>query len=252
MPSFVRVFIFCLSCVWLSCASYKQNIMFKTDELSAAEKIKAEAAGTQRNFTIQKNDRLSLAVFSNKGERLIDPNPELTQTNPTATNTASPVFTVDASGTAQLPLVGPFHFEGLTLRQAEAALQKAYADFFKEPFVQLAYLNKRVVVLGALGGQVIPLENENTRLLEVLALAKGLTNDSKAQNIRLIRGDHVYEIDMSTISGFREGNVIVDPGDVIYVEPVRRPVSESLRDYYGLVSMVVGLATLITLISNLQ
>ena len=108
------------------------------------------------------------------------------------------------------------------------------------------------LLLGALGGQVIPLENENIRLVEVLALAKGLDNNAKAQNMRLIRGDKVYEIDFSTIEGFKNGNMLIQSGDIVYVEPVRRPFSEGLRDYAGIISMMVALATLITVISSVN
>jgi polysaccharide export outer membrane protein len=147
-------------------------------------------------------------------------------------------------------MVGEINLENFTLRQAEEILQKEYAKFFKEPYVQLTYKNKRVILLGALGGHVIPLENENMNLLEVLALGKGLTNDSKAQNIRLIRGERVFEIDLSTIQGLRDGNVIVEPGDVIYVEPVRRPVSEALRDYSGALSLLISLTTLLLVLQS--
>jgi len=87
-------------------------------------------------------------------------------------------------------------------------------------------------------------------LLEVLALAKGLPNDSKAGNIKLIRGEQVYEVDLSTIQGFKDGNMIIEPGDVVYVEPVRRPFSEGLRDNSGVLSLLVSLATLIAVIYN--
>ncbi len=147
-------------------------------------------------------------------------------------------------------MIGEINLENMTLRQAEEILQKEYAKFFKEPFVLLSYTNKRVVLLGAVGGQVIPLTNENMNLLEVLALAKGITNDSKAQNIKVIRGDTVFEIDLSTIQGFREGNMLVEPGDVIYVEPVRRPFSEALRDYSGALSLLISLTTLVIVLRS--
>lgn len=238
-----------------SCASYKANIMFKSTETTAAEKVQTEAMSAEKNFVIQKNDRFTILIYSNKGERLIDPNPGLSQSNQ-ANNTTSnqeeePEYHVSMNGTVVLPMIGEFHIQGLTIRQAEEALQKEYASFFKEPFIKLSLINKRVFVLGALGGQVIPLENENTSLIEVLSLAKGLDNNARANNMRLIRGEHVYEIDLSTIEGFKQGNILVEPGDIVYVEPIRKPFSEGLRDYAGIISMLVALATLITVISNL-
>lgn len=252
MFPFVRNLLLVSLLFMMSCASYKQNIMFKSTEEVQPERISKEVSSVEKNYLIQKNDLLSLEVYSNKGERLIDPNPELSQKNGTIQEDEEdePVYLVDLNGVARLPMIGEINLENFTLRQAEEILQKEYANFFKEPYVLLTYKNKRVVLLGALGGQVIPLENENMDLLEVLALGKGLTNDSKAQNIRLIRGERVFEIDLSTIQGFRDGNIIMEPGDVIYVEPVRRPVSEALRDYSGALSLLISLTTLLLVLQS--
>jgi polysaccharide export outer membrane protein len=226
--------------------------MFKSTEGVEPQRVEKEVNSVEKNYKIQKNDFLRLEVYSNQGERLIDPNPELSQKNGVTQQPEKnePTYLVDLKGVVRFPMVGEINLENLTLRQAEEILQKEYAKFFKEPFVLLSYANKRVVLLGAVGGQVIPLTNENMDLLEVLALAKGLTNDSKAQNIKLIRGETVIEIDLSTIQGFREGNVRVESGDVIYVEPIRRPFSEALRDYSGALTLLVSLTTLIVLIQS--
>lgn len=236
-----------------SCASYRYNIMFKSTDNVQPEVVSKEVLSVEKNYVIQKNDLLALEVHSNKGERLIDPVPELSRTNANVQDDKEndPSYLVDLNGIVRFPMVGEVQLEGLTLRQAEDILKKEYTQFFKEPYVLLQYLNKRVVMLGATGGQVIPLTNENTKLVEVLALAKGLPNDSKAHTIRLIRGERVFQIDLSTIEGFRQGNIIVEPNDVVYVEPIRRPYSEALRDYAGAVSILVSLATLLAVINTL-
>jgi polysaccharide export outer membrane protein len=229
--------------------------MFKNTETETAEKAKKDASETEKNFQITKNDRLTIKIYSNGGERLVDPNPELSKTtrnSQTSSSEDEPIYFVDINGLIKLPMVNEVKLDGLTLKQAEQILQKEYTKFFKDPYVQLTFINKRVIVLGAMGGQVIPLENENVRLTEVLALAKGLDNNSKAQNMRLIRGEKVYEINFSTIEGFKNGNMLIQSGDIVYIEPVRRPFSEAMRDYAGIISMLVALATLITVISSVN
>jgi polysaccharide export outer membrane protein len=223
--------------------------MFKPAENTAPEPIKKEALDVERNYTIQKNDYLKLDVFSNNGERIIDPNPEVSQTNPNQT-TARKEFSylVDLKGIVKFPLIGELNVEGLTLRQAEEIVQKEFQKFFKEPFIVLSYANKRVILLGAAGGQVIPLTNQNIHLAEVLALAKGIDNNAKAQNIRVLRKDTFFQIDFTTIEGFRNGNLLIEPGDIIYIEPIRRPFAEGIRDYIGLFSLIVSLASLIVIL----
>ncbi|HEV8511839.1 MAG TPA: polysaccharide biosynthesis/export family protein, partial [Cyclobacteriaceae bacterium] len=157
-------------------------------------------------------------------------------------------YLVDVNGIAKLPLIGEIHLEGLTLRQAEEIVQKEYSKFFKESFVIFSYANKRVVVLGAPGGQVIPLANQNIRVAEVLGMARGLSNDARANNIKLIRGDHVYQIDFSTIKGYLEGNMLVEAGDILYIEPIRRPFTEGLKDSYIIISLLLTITNTAILI----
>jgi polysaccharide export outer membrane protein len=145
-------------------------------------------------------------------------------------------------------MVGELKVEGLSLRQAELALQKAYESFFKTPFVTLKFNNKRAIVLGAPGGQVIPLANENMTVTEVLALAKGIDITGKANNIRVLRGEQVFLLDFSTIEGFQKGNIIVEHGDIVYVEPVVRPLSEGLQDYRLFITLLVSVTSLIVLL----
>jgi polysaccharide biosynthesis/export protein len=227
--------------------------MFKETDEGRAEVVKKETVSAERNYQIQANDLLQLDVFSNKGERIIDPNPELTnQPNQNQVTPAVFNYLVESNGIVKLPMIGELQVKGLSIRQAEEIAQKEYAKYFKEPFVRLSFSNKRVIVLGASGGQVIPLTNQNVTLVEVLALAKGINNDAKANKLKLIRGEHVYQVDFSTIKGFKDGNMTVEPGDVVYIEPIRRPFSEALRDNFTVISLIVSLATLAVIIRSVN
>lgn len=229
--------------------------MFRPSDGYQPEVYKKEAISTEKNYIIQKNDYLTLKVFSNKGERFIDPNPDLTGQGASSKDQQKSEeihYLVDVNGMVKFPMVEELKLEGLTLRQAEAIAQKEYSIFFKEAFVLLSFVNKRVIVLGAPGGQVISLISQSTRVAEVLALAKGLNNDARANTIKLIRGEHVYQIDFSTIKGFSEGNMLVEPGDIIYVEPIRRPFSEGLKDNYVFISLFISVISLALIYSRLK
>lgn len=230
-----------------SCASYKQNIMFKVPDQAV---LKQKAEEVQRNYVIQVNDYLKLAVYTNNGERIIDPDLELYKEMPTQTGIVKPDpnYLVDVNGIVKFPKLGELTLKGLTIREAEAILQKAYDTLYTKPFVTLQYINKRVILLGAPGGAVIPLTNENITLVEVLALGKGIDNLGKAHNIRVLRGNEFYLVDLSTIEGYRKGNMIMQHGDIVYVEPVRRPVSEAVRDYGPLLSLGLSITTLIVVL----
>ncbi|GHN01300.1 hypothetical protein WSM22_27890 [Cytophagales bacterium WSM2-2] len=231
--------------------------MFKPTPGHMPEALKKEVTATEKNYVIQKNDKLRVELHSFNGERLIDPNPEMTGGAKNEKSTSQDqsseqnTYLVDINGMAKLPILGEIKLEGLTLRQAEEVLQKKYAESaFKDSFVKMSFVNKRVIVLGAPGGQVIPLNNTNVRVAEILAMSKGVDNNAKAHNIRLIRDTHVYQIDFSTIQGYMEGNMIVESGDIVYVEPIRRPLTEGLRDYSLIIYPLISLITILVVNSS--
>lgn len=49
--------------------------MFKLPDGFQPDRITKEALTIEKNYVIQQNDFLKLEVYSNKGEKLIDPNP---------------------------------------------------------------------------------------------------------------------------------------------------------------------------------
>jgi polysaccharide export outer membrane protein len=244
----LRKYFFRISSVFfaaslVSCASYKQNIMFKTDGAN----LQQQATDAERNYVIQKNDFLKLAVYTGKGERIIDPDLELLK-EAVAQNNAirpDPNYLVNASGMAKFPKIGEIKIEGLTLRKAEELLQNEYEKFYTDVFVTLTFTNKRVIVLGAPKGKVIPLLNENMSLIEVLALAEAIDNSAKVNNIRVLRGTEVFVADLSTVQGYQKSNMIMQNGDVVYVEPVRRPAAEATRDYGPILNLGISITTLI-------
>jgi polysaccharide export outer membrane protein len=81
-------------------------------------------------------------------------------------------------------------------------------------------------------------------------MAKGLDKNAKAQNIRVIRGDQVYVADFSTFEGYQKNNMLMEPGDIVYIEPVRRPFSEGLQEYGPAISIITSLTTLIVVITT--
>ena len=241
-------------------------------------KLRRAVNRTAGNYTIHPNDLLNVQVFTNKGEKLIDPNGELrfgvpgsgTQAAPAPATTGgrgnagnSPLpgstqFAVQADGTVRLPLVDRVAVQGLTLIQADSVLQRRYSEYYKEPFVKTAVSSNRVIMLGAPGGQVIPLAHDNMNLLEVLALAGGADAGGagsggfalyggRVDKIRIIRGDlknpQVQFIDLSTIEGMRRGNLQVEPNDVIYIQPVRRPFIEGLNAAAPVITLTTSLIT---------
>lgn len=243
-----------------SCKVYKQNIILETDSDINSENFQEEVAKIENAYKIQAGDKLNIEVYTNNGERVIDPNLELNATTGGGAGGGRMMpdkeFEVLPNGSAILPLLGETKVASYSIAGLQEELKKAYADYYIEPFVRVRPLNRRVVVLGALGGQVIPLENEEMTVLEVLALSGGLNRDSKGSNIRLIRGPldeaSVQVINLSTVEGMQKANLNVLPNDILYIEPVRRVFTESIRDIAPIVGVVTNVVTLFIVIENIR
>ena len=236
-----------------ACKSYKQHIMFKYDE-DYVFAARTEAERTEKNYLIQPNDLIRISVYTKNGERIIDPDLELNKElgNSQRNTQPDPHYLVKQDSTVKLPMVGDVKLAGLTIDQSSKVLEDEYDVFFTDTYVLVKFTNKRVVVLGGPGGKVIPLENENMSVVEIIALAGGIEINNKAQNIRLIRGDKVFLIDLSTLEGYYESNQIVQAEDIIYIEPVPRVVTQSAAEISLIVSTITAFTTLLILILSLK
>lgn len=290
-----------------SCATarvHQQNILFRADGAGRIDtaRLRDVVNRAERNYIIQPNDYLNVRVYTNNGERILDPNGELMfgmqgggqqgggqqgggqpagggRSNAQArggqqgqqSQQGFVEFMVQRDGLVKLPMVNYQRLAGLTLLEADSLLQVKYTEFYKEVFVTTRVNNNRIIVLGAAAGgtQVIPMFNDNMNLLEILAQSGGINGafvgtggngqSGRADNIRLIRGDlknpQVQIIDLTTIEGMRRANLQVEPNDIIYVEPIRRPFYEALQDaapLFGLVTSLTSLITAFYLIRNIN
>jgi polysaccharide biosynthesis/export protein len=243
-----------LSIFFSSCRSLNPNRMFQTDRNYMVDSIQKQVAQAEKNYFIQKNDYISLQVFSNGGERIIDPDWELTRNHQVINRVEPPRYLIKTDGYVRLPMVGDVFLHGLTLYQADTLLSNRYSKYYQSPFVITKLLNKRAVVLGPTGGKVIPLENENINLIELLAIYGGIADNGKAYNLRLIRGDlkdpNVTIIDLSTIEGMRKASLDIQPNDIVYIETRRRLISESLAEIAPLISILNTILVTVILITR--
>ena len=168
------------------------------------------------------------------------------------------VYLVDEDGTVKLPVLGRIFLEGYTLREAENKLEELYAEYYNEPFVMLQVQNNRVIVSPGAGGtaQVITLVNNNTTLMEALAMAGGIDDRGNASQIKLLRENDetgkrdVYLIDLSTIEGLAMADMIVQANDIIYVEPLPLIARELVRDLAPFVTLLTTAVLVITLLNT--
>lgn len=252
--------------VWLSiitaclysCKPLNPSIMFKTDKDYEYDKLSNESVA---DYKIAPNDVISFRLFTNNGFKLID----ITTSNNTSGGGNQQVmfnqginYTVEYDGSVNLPILGRVNIAGKTIREAEFFLEEEYKDGFINPFILLTVQNRRVTVfLGDGGsGSIVPLNNNNMTLLEGIAQAGGLANTGRADRIKLIRGElsdpKVYLIDLSTIEGIAQANIILQANDMIYVEPVGITGRQLISEISPFLSFITSTITLYFFLENIK
>lgn len=248
---FYKILFWCWAIIFFSsCKVFRSNLMLKTGKDFNYDKLSDSL--TKLNYRIEANDEINYKIFSNDGFKLVDLS---SGTNFIERNDLN--LTVETDGTAKFPLIGRVKISGLTKTEAEALLEEKYTEYYVKPYVLLKITNKRVTVFPGNGGvaRVISLTNNNTTVIEALALAGGITEDGKAYKVKLIRANGpskplVYLMDLSTIDGLAAGRSIVLANDIIYVEPRYRLAKTIVNEISPLLTLLSTTIILYTYLKN--
>lgn len=209
-------------------------------------------------YVIQPGDQVTLQIFARQGFDLIDVllrDMEARVGQSGSMNMMrmgqqnSTFYLVEPDGYVELPIFGRVYAAGFTEKQLEELIEKRSSILFNEPFAILRVTNRRAIVFLGPRGSVVPLNPQPTTLLEVLASAGGLSNDLKAYKIRILRGDlnnpQIIKIDLSTLSGLKDADLIVQTNDVIYVENRLRGTNAVLRELTPVLSLTTTALSLL-------
>lgn len=214
-------------------------------------------------YRIAPNDIIDFSIYNNDGYKLIEPMMASTianssaNVNNTADNNSRLEFTVDVEGFVRLPQIGRIKIKDLTLHEAEKLTEERYSVYYKNPFAIIKIMNRRVMVFTGTGGlgRVVNLKNENTTLIEALADAGGITVTGKAATVKLIRGDtrnpQIMLIDLSTVEGLKQSNLLLQANDIIYVEPIPKISQGILSEIAPIVGIISGLAVIYAILKGL-
>jgi len=186
---------------------------------------------------IEPFDKLDIRIFYNNGIQLI----EYQQTN---LRQETIEYDVEHDGMVKLPVVGRIKLAGLTIREAEDTLQKLFSKYLVDPFVKIKIPNKKVIVFtsGSSNGKIIYFKNENLTLVEAIAEAGGIPDNSKSYKIKLIRGPlnnpKIYIFNLYNTKDYYKYNFNLKPNDIIYIEKRIMPVSKILTEISPYLSLI--------------
>ncbi len=241
--------------IWLfSACGVNKNLLFREAEGAVVSKDTIPQR-PKNEYALTIDDKFTFSLFTNDGEQIINQSTALgTEGNPSEIE-----YTVYTDGTVRFPIIGRIAVAGKTVREVEDTLAVVYEQKggYKTPYIQLHLTNQRVLVFNGSGedAKVIPLKNNNTTILEVLAEAGGIADRGRADKVKLMRLEDgqrkVYNLDMSKIENLRYADVIVQANDYIYVEPQERAGKETVESIAPIVSLLSSALVIFTVFSNL-
>jgi len=204
---------------------------------------------TNKEYKIAVGDKIGFSVLTNNGERMF--------LTPSAGGNSGEYgkgeITVKQDSTAFLPLIGNIHLVGLTSTEAEEVFKREFSKFINDPYVRLSVSNARIVLFKGVGStaSIIPIPNNKTTILEVIAMSGGIPERGDAKTIKLVRKENgirkIYLIDLSTIDKIENGDMLVQSNDYIYIESNINYVQELTKEFQQILTPISVIVTSITL-----
>jgi polysaccharide export outer membrane protein len=243
-----------LNVILMNSCAVNSNIMFK-EAKGLAVNSDSIPLHPKEAYKIAVDDKISFTMSTNDGKRIIE---GMTGTGESQLRLVQQHdYLVRQNGMVELPMIGEILVKGLTIAACEDTLEHYFSRDYQNPFIQVQVTNKRVIVFPGSGSdaRVVPLVNNNTTLMEVIAAAGGIPERGRARSIKVMRkeGDQrvVYRIDLSTIEGLRYADMIVQGNDYVYVEPNPELARGVLKEVAPILSIFSSALIIFSIFNNL-
>ncbi len=255
----------CAAACMSSCITLNPSRMLKTPKdyqfAKFPDSVKIEP------YKIAVNDIVRFGLYTNEGFKLAGLLGEQGANNDQGGQSFIE-FKVRPDGNIKMPVLGEINVLGLTVKEMEEMLENKFQQYYVNPFVIVEITNKRIFMFkGGASSSEISLENENSTLFEVLAKSGGVSGGGNntsggggqnyASKIKIIRGDlkkpTIYLVDLSKIDGLEDADIIMQAGDIVYIDPVinyGNTITQDIASVTGLVSSVLSIFLIYNLIKK--
>jgi polysaccharide export outer membrane protein len=245
-----------LSCVLYSChtqqklSNYLENVVDTTGTL---EVLPPE-------LRIQKNDLLSIQIYSLSTDPRADEFYNLGGNSTGANASSGTGFLVDVNGNIEYPRLGLFHVEGLTKEELAAQIKKRLTEpveLLRDPTVIIRFLNLSITMLGEVSQQgsfIMP--NERLTILQAIGLAGGVPRGGKKNFVRVVRKRNdkveIGVVDLSSKDVFKSPYYYLMQNDIVLVDPTsKKAKQEDQAIVVQKISFALGLITSAAFIYNI-
>ena len=257
MPKIKLIILFFVGILALSSCRFRKDLTMMAD--MSNDSLLASLPATAPNNVLKPDDNLYITIQS--------PNEDINKifnTNNTTQGGGSQSYTdpagqyiygnlVDKEGKVTLPILGQIPVAGLTIAEAQAAVQLKANEYLKEATVKVRLLNFKVTILGEVKtpGPYYFYEN-SVNAMDAVARAGGFTDMARLNTVLVMRttksGTKSYRLNFKTKNLLAQPAYYLKPNDVVYAEPA---AMKSATMNFTTISMVLSTVTFLMVIFKL-
>jgi len=224
----IGFFVLLLFAISLSSCSSKKNMIYLRD---LEDQVTVQGApALPKEHIIRPNDNLYISVKTI--------NPEINELFTTSSGGEAASgnkfeseagqhingYQVDNQGYIILPIIGSVELAGLTLKQAQAEVQRKADEYLKDANIQVKLLNFKVSVLGEVNKPGVYYNyNNSLTILEGIGLANGITEYAGLKDVSVVRqtgeGTKSFKLNLTKKNVLDSEAFYLQPNDVVYIRP---------------------------------
>jgi polysaccharide biosynthesis/export protein len=210
--------------------------------------------------TIQKNDLLSIKIYSASTDPRVDAPYNLTDASSSAgggqATPSNAGFLVDANGNIEYPRLGVLHIEGLTRTGVADLIREKLNGQLTNPAVIVRFLNYHITVLGEVGHEgsyTVP--GDHITILEAIGLAGGIPITGKKSNVKVLRETNGKRetgiIDLTSKNLFESPYYNLMQNDVVMVDITKSKAKQADQSTNQRISLLLSIVTSVALLYNI-
>lgn len=208
---------------------------------------------------IQPNDRLSIKIYSKDRELAAPFNTELGGYSLTleseivkgvnAENSFENGYLVDSDGNIDFPVFGKIKVSSLSMEEIKELISKRIKDnnYIEDPLVKVNLLNFKIMTMGTVQNSVLNVTDGKITLLEAIVQAGGLTLNSDASEVKIIREQNgerqLIVANLEDYDMFNSEAYYLQQNDIVYVPQKYRLMSPGTQSIWQVMGMVFGLVS---------
>ncbi|MBA7516908.1 hypothetical protein ES705_08957 [subsurface metagenome] len=215
-------FIIIFSVTISSCVSHKKMVYMQDADKREKLELKEFEIYRQIKEIIQPGDELFIRVTTSD-ER---PTNFSTRYETYGIDVTLRSYTVDQDGYIRFPYLGKVYVLAKSLDEASEEIELALGDFLFTPSVFVKFVNKKITIIGEVTRPgVYNFYDKKINVFQAIAYAGDITTFGNRKRVVLLREEDEkitkYRLDLTDENILMSEIYVVQPDDIIYIEPLK-------------------------------